>query len=209
MSQLDARDVLADDPALRAVLAHDVNTPLAALHAALEDLSRALATDDATAAVLARALAGIDEVERAADALVAFATPAPLQPLRCSLREVTRSAWLTLAEEVRERVWLAQETDPGELVTDGPLLARRLGCLLTDATRRGPGEVLFHAHVDDEVAYFAIVAVSAGPAAPTLEALLARRDLARLGAEVSVRGSNPRHTCLTIRMPSAAAGGVR
>lgn len=201
-------------PDLGSVAARGLRTPLAALRAALETLEAELSEDLRARQLVRRALDELGRVTQSTDALAEYVLPAPLHPLRCSLRELSQSALAGLSDDRRARIWVALEPGVDTLIVDGPLLSRCLTAFLSRATAALHSEVLLHAHRLDEVTTFAIVGdLSAreqgcepntaperiGAVAEDFAVAVARRTIVRLGGQVADHDVSPHH-CLIVRL---------
>ncbi|MFT7676846.1 MAG: hypothetical protein ACI8QC_000822 [Planctomycetota bacterium] len=176
------------------------------LRSALSQLGSSLDEDPERSFLLGRALEHLEDADRCADAVAELAVPSSLNQSTSSVRELAQAAWSHLSEELRRRVWIAPDEDSEEIFTDVELLAQNLACLLGEVVSTSKSEVLLHAHASEGVAYFSIVeSESRQPEDAPLSciSLLARRDLERLGAEMAVRLTDPRHRCIVVRLPLA------
>lgn len=179
--------------------------PLSALRQKLYELGELLDENPERAALFGEAMENLDEVDRCAVSLAAYASPGTLRPSTCTIEELANRAVRELPDALRDSVWLTPDDQTARIATDLDLMSVSLTCLLEEVLRGSDGEVLLHAHSAAQVAYFSIVESKprAGAELPAAAALMARRDLERLGAEVSVRLHDPNHPCVTVRMPLA------
>ena len=204
------------DEALGNAIAQGIRTPLAALRASIEALVPELGAQGNACAVLNRALMEIVRVDQCAEALIEFAQPTPLRPMACTPRELAQEALASLQAGFRRRVWLALESDSTALMIDASVAVRALAALLERAAQRPSAEVLLHSHQERDATVFAIVgdlaqcapghlehSWSSTRTPENIELVLARRDIRRLGGELSVHESTPTHCCVMIRLPNA------
>lgn len=174
------------------------------LRSALSELGSSLEEDPERSHLLGRALEHLDDAELCADTVAELALPTPLSRSVSSVRQIAQAAWKHLPQKQRARVWIAPEEGSHEIYTDKTLLAQNLACLLGEVVSTSKSEVLLHAHASEDVAYFSIVVPRTrkrDDAPLSCVSLLARRDLERLGAKVSIRLSDPRHRCIVVRLP--------
>lgn len=195
----------------RAIL-RDLHGPLAALRATIENLAEELAPQAEARRLAWRALDQVVALDRRAEALAEIVDPTPLRPLDCTVGELVRGAWTSLDGGRRERVWLAIEDAAAHVHVDGPILVRSLACLLEDATACSGTEVLLHAHCEDERVVFAIVldleaqdvALPVREHEESLELRLARREVDRLGAELTVAQATLHHRMTLVELRTGA-----
>ena len=161
------------------VISHGIRTPLAALRAAIEALQSDVADSENGRSVLELALSELVRLDHSAEALIELAAPTPLQPLRCSLREIVSSALDSLTADRRSRIWAAVESESQTCQVDGPVLVRVLSAFLEHATDAIDAEVLLHAHRDGDFATFVVIdEVSNNAPAPRPTRRRRRRALA-------------------------------
>ncbi len=189
---------------LGGALERDLRVPLAAVRAALESLAPTV--DEPARGVLTRTLEGLAEVDRGAEALGALLDPPPIAPQTSSLREIVEGARAALPSKARDRLWIAVEPGPVCISIDAVAVIRSLAFLLAEAIEHG-GEVLLHAHGDDEWVSFSIIDdLAASDLDPqsvqgrvhSLGRLLAKSELRRLGAELCEHCAGE-HFCTDIR----------
>lgn len=187
----------------------ELYAPLSALRHKLHELGELLDEDPERAALFGQAMENLDEVDRYAQHLAAYAGQSP-RPSTCTIEDLANRAVGDLPDALRDSVWLTPDDQTARIATDPELMAASLTCLLEEVLRGSDGEVLLHAHSAADVAYFSIVESKPreGVDLPASAALMARRDLERLGAEVSVRLHDPNHPCVTVRMPLAVEPGL-
>lgn len=188
----------------------ELHGPLSALRHKLYELGELLDEDPERAALFGQAMENLDEVDRCAQTLAAYASPMAARTGTCTIAELAARAVRDLPDALRDSVWLTPDDQTGVLDTDADLMSASLTCLLEEVLRGSDGEVLLHAHSAADIAYFSIVESKPRDAdnLPAAAALMARRDLERLGAEVSVRLHDPSHRCVTVRMPLAVEPGL-
>jgi hypothetical protein len=189
------------DSELALALERGLAAPLRAIEALLAQVSRDLGETRLRAPQAALASA-----RRQAESAVELFRQRPLREDTCTVRELAWSARAAIPAPERERVWVATEHDGGPLSTDAPTFSRALAGLIAHAISTTAGEVLLHGNQDGGEATFAVVEdlgalgdpLEAAPQVePTPELLLARADLARLGAQVDEHSAGP-HRCTTI-----------
>jgi signal transduction histidine kinase len=191
-----------------------LRTPIAALRASLETLARDLEGEDPRAQALEIALEEVVRLGRQVQTLVEFALPQPLHALRCRADEIARGAVAFLPPPGRERVVLACEGAHSAIEIDGPLFSRALSLLLADALEGSCEPVLLVARCDEKEASFTIVhGHRAGSLAErggdlALGVILARRDLARLGARVYTDRPSSGPASVLVRCPIARSQGA-
>jgi K+-sensing histidine kinase KdpD len=152
----------ADFRDLGLAMSRILRNPLAGLRASMETLAGEL--DEAQAAAdsqftLKAALDQVTRLSRDVEALVDYAAPRPIAPLRCTLEEILQAALATLPGELRARVRVARSEASHPLHVDGPVLATCLGHLLESALEYSAGDewVLFQAREENGATVFAIV----------------------------------------------------
>jgi len=159
----------------------------------------------------------LDQVARLArdvESLAQFATPLPLRPLRCTLKEVLHAATRNLPADQLDRLKIAQPAQPFALVVDGPQLASSLHHLLESALETEADWLLLQVRRDNARTHFALVE---GAAAPSFEPLdeegsqreahlglglrLAHRDICRMGGEFHVEHTERGFTRIVLSVP--------
>ncbi len=196
-------------------------TPLAALRASMESLSRGLEENDPRRELLSGALAEVLRLGRDVEALASFAAPRALMPLRCSLEEIVQGVATRLTPEQAARVSIARPASPSHLFVDGPALTSALTHILQVALESSHDDVLLQARQDANDTRFAVVenadhdslALAMGEhewktfkqASLGLGYSLAARDVARMGGDISVERSSRGSITVSIRVPSDAS----
>jgi len=195
---------------VRDAMLRDVRAPLAALRTTIEFMQRDLVQGDPHEPMMTSALEEIDRLQRNVETLYQFSVAPDVAPLTCTLEEICRASIRLLAPDETERVWLALDQVGATLQTDGTLLANALALFIDDAIRRGSAEILFHAHVDDGVVYFAIVDDFSSTDEIDVDALptesepasmglrVARRDVGLLGGSITSTRSNVNQNCVIV-----------
>jgi hypothetical protein len=204
---------------ISAAVAHGVRAPLAALRASMESLAHGFAAEDPRCLTVRGALDEVVRLGREMQALLDYALPQPAQPSSCSLREIVCSAMDALSAERRAEVLVAIEDRRTRLTVDGPLLSRSIARLLESAMADAHSPALLRARIDGTEAVFALVQGAPPPvradtefrlrsAVSTLGAVLARRDVERMGGRFSLRSSADGRMVSEIRFPGEPAGSV-
>ena len=163
---------VADHREMMASAAHDLRTPLTALHGHLEVLAGAAAPDARHAAVLQAALAQSRKVSRLSQQLFELAalqsTEQVLHRERFSLDEVVTDAVqkFGLSEEARKVALTGMP--PGRLELDGDLqlIERALTNLIDNAVRHAPGSGPVHVSLRREGTQAEVVVEDDGPGLP-------------------------------------------
>jgi K+-sensing histidine kinase KdpD len=119
-----------DAPDLGWALSRTLRAPLDGLRASMETLAGNLRHESVDGRGAARTLdAALEQVQRIArdvEALIAYARPRPVAPLRCSVDELLQTTLLALPPDLRTRVRVTCPAPGYTTHVDGPLLA---GCL--------------------------------------------------------------------------------
>ena len=193
-------------------ISEELHLPLSALRASIEAIARDLPPDNPQAERFEGVVSEVVRIGRRVQNLIDFSHPPTLQPLPCSLEEVVRGAVDVVPERSRCRVIFAIDECSARLTIDGPLLSRALGGLL-EAVVDDHGEALLHARSRDGMAFFGIRAQGparrfpAPTARPRLGETLARREIARMGGQISETTSRFGTVGLTVRLLTQAARG--
>ena len=164
---------VADHREMMASAAHDLRTPLTALHGHLEVLAGAATTDPGHAAVLQAALAQSRKVSRLSQQLFELAalqsTEQVLHRERFSLDEVVSDAVQKFGlGDTAPKVALTG-MPPGRLELDGDLqlIERALTNLIDNAVRHAPDSGAVRVSVRREGTQAEVVVEDAGPGLPT------------------------------------------
>jgi K+-sensing histidine kinase KdpD len=125
-----------------------------------------------------------------------------------------------LSAEQAARVSVARPARPCSLTVDGPLFSSALAHLVQLALESSRDEVLLQARAEGDAIVFAIVESSAGvvPLALSTQSEqrdaslglgfnLARRDILRMGGELSVLSTARGHTCIVVHMSDRPVAG--
>jgi len=209
----------ADFRDLGLAMSRILRNPLAGLRASMESLAGGLEEDAAgptSQDTLRSALDQVTQLSRDVEALVDFAAPRPIAPLRCTPEEIVQAALATLPGELRARVRVARPATPRALVVDGPVLAISLGHLLESALEASSGDdwVLLQVRDEQAVTVFAIVdggnssLLHPGPTCENttrqahlgLGVSLAVRDIDRMGAELDLETTERGCTRVVVRL---------
>lgn len=197
-------------PDLGLTMTQVLRNPLLALRSSMETLASEFRADDPRSRKLSGALEQVLEMSRDVDALLQLAAPRPLAPLTCSVDEILEAALRRQGFENRARVRIARPSAAPTLRVDGPLLAECLARLLEYALATSCDSVLLSTTRDGASTRFSIVAESASNATPgaapseqrraalELGVALARRDAARMAAQLQIGRSELGHAFLTL-----------
>lgn len=169
-------------------LARELWTSLSALRASLESLAGDLDASDPRSRRVGGALDEVGRVSHQVRALLDFAAPPALAPLRCSLAEILSETVRRLPGELRPRVRVARDQRLAGLRVDGPVLARSLAYLIEDALAAGGDELLLSVRREDDRAVFALVAPAREdrgvPPGERVGRAVAQRDVQRMGGSL-------------------------
>ena len=212
-----------EPPDLGHALSRTLRAPLNGLRASMESLSSDLRRDRLEGRAAARKVdAALEQVQRIArdvEALIAYAEPRPVAPLRCSVDELLHATLSALPADLRTRVRVTC-TSPGHApFVDGPLLAGCLARILESTldTTAADDWVLLEVRRRSDETQFRIFGGGSGsilgPVQPRedtpraahlgLGESLARRDLERMGVSLALeRIDDVQH--LIIRVPDRA-----
>ena len=221
-TQLNEHPPKIPAPDLGWALSRTLRTPLDGLRISMETMAAQIKSGafDSNAGV--RALeAGIEQVQRIArdvDALIAYAKPRSVSPLKCSLDELLHSTLTAMPAELRARIRITCPKPGSTPRLDGPLLASCLSRLLEsslDAAEESDW-ILLEVRRRGNFTCFSIFNGGAGsilgPATERedtprgahlgLGESLARRDLERMGATLNheLEGETQH---LVVRIPDA------
>ena len=221
-AQREAFSTEGNDDALARALIEGLDVPLAALRAVLESLARDLG-EDPRGACVSGALAEVSRAGRTVQDLVDFTSPPELMPLECTVEEILAGARQRLPRGTRERVLVARGDRAHKLFIDGPLLARTLHRLLESAVEAGSGHVLVSVRCEKGATLFTTVSHESGAEHSAdhcgdqrsarhshgrdLGLALARRDLARMGGELSLTRTPRGETVVVAHVPDASSCG--
>lgn len=200
---------------MKAAVRHEIDAPLAALRAALESLARGHHGEAPPFDLLEGALQEVVRVGRNVNALIDFAMPPELHLQECNLEELVRAAHRALPSHIAAQVQLAIEGHREVVCTDGPLLSRCLGYLIT-ANVSTADQALLRVAADGGYATFTLLCeVHAEPdTAPdvsrpddaSLVLVFAQRELERLGGDVDTHLTPSGALQITVRLPLEATG---
>lgn len=206
----------AGGPEMKAAVRQEIDAPLAALRAAMEHLADEHQGETPPLDVLDGALREIVRVGRNVNALIDFAVPPEVRPQDCNLEELVRATHRALPSHIRERVQLAIEGHREIVHTDGPMLSRCLGYLIT-ANVSVTDEALLRVTTSGSSALFTLLCevhaeheVSLGVSTPddaSLVLVLAQRELQRLGGDVDTHLARSGALQVTVRLPLEPAPG--
>jgi two-component system, OmpR family, sensor kinase len=198
-----------------------LKTPLAALRASMESMTKNLDAADPRRELLSGALAEVTRLGRDVEALASYAAPRPLAPLVCSIEEILHGTVARLSLHDATRVTLARPAAPSTLVVDGPLLSTALAHLVRAALENSSDDVLLQARVSEGHTTFAVVSGgdparlvalrmsrSHQEASLGLGLELARRDVARMGGEFESEASDAGRVCVRVHVPNGDDGRV-
>lgn len=202
-------------PEMKAAVRDEIGAPLAALRAALEGLAGGHHDEAPPFEQLESALRELLRVDRNIDALIDYAMPPELRLRRCNIEELVRSAQRALPVQIAARVEVAIEEPRGVVRTDGPLLSRCLGYLIT-ANVSSIDRALLRAHVEEGFAVFTLSCevhagprsqrIPSGPEDASLVLVFAERELGRLGGELDSKLTSSGALRITVRLPLEATG---
>lgn len=204
----------ASAPDLGLTMTQILRNPLSTLRASMETLASEFRADDPRSLKLSGALEQVLAMSRDVEALLQLTAPRPLAPLTCSVDEIIESALRRQGFENRARVRIARPKSASTLRVDGPLLADCLARLVEHALATNGENVLLSTTREEQRTRFSIVAdalptPSAEQPAQRRAALelgfaLARRDAARMGAQLDCSRTELGHTCLTLVVTDAS-----
>ncbi len=203
---------------LRSTLQDDLQVPLAALQASLEELAKDFPSGDPRAATLQNAVRSVAGLAHRVQALADFAAEPPQDPLLCSLEELARGAYRNTPIELRGRVHLAVEDPDQHVHLDGPLCSRLLSYLLRACTELH-SEALLHVRSSREEAIFNLVSSPAlagttrtplhtykhNERANDLVLVVAERELGRMGGRVERSRAITGVQHIAVHLPLAGA----
>ncbi len=195
------------DDELSDAIASGICVPLSALRASMESLARGLDAADPRASLLSSALDEVVRMGRNVQALLDIALPPPLRPLDCTLEEIAQAALQAIAPAQRARVLLAVESGRERVFIDGPCLSSSLSHLIEAGLAETSHPVLVSARTAGGRSMFSVVYVARGasPAAPRLGTELARRQIERMGGELSQHRTQNDQVMWIVRLPCGRA----
>jgi K+-sensing histidine kinase KdpD len=195
------------DNDLSDAIATGICVPLSALRASMESLARGLDAGDPRATLLSSALCEVVRMGRNVQALLDIALPPTLRPLDCTLEEIAHAALQAIGAEQRARVLLAIESGRERVFVDGPCLSSTLSHLIEAGLCETSHPVLVSARCSGGRCMFSVVHVSRGasPIAPRLGVELARRQIERMGGELSLHRTQNDQVMWIVRLPRGHA----
>ena len=198
-----------------------LNVPLSALRASLEALATDFKDEDPRASTLSFALDEVSKVGRAVEDLADYSAPPTPMPLRCTVEEIVHGARRHLSKQDRKRVIVARIGPEETLVIDGPLFARTLCRLLSNAVESGTGTVLVYVRREGEDTLFTTVNRDVHaeldlewaqspfhtdkPHHLGLGLALARRDIALMGGSLVLTRTPRGEAVVMARVPTVGA----
>jgi signal transduction histidine kinase len=201
---------------ISAAVTEGVRAPLAALRASMESLSHAFQAEDPRSLAVRGALEEVVRLGHEMQALLDYALPEPARALSCSLLEIAFAARAALPAAMRGQVVLATENGRSRLTVDGTLLSRSITRVLEAAAAETRASILLRSRIDGGEAVFAVVHEAPGgflgesrgtrlrSAISALSAVLARRDVERMGGRFGIQHDPGGSTVLEIRFPAEA-----
>jgi K+-sensing histidine kinase KdpD len=199
------------DAELSDAIASGICVPLSALRASMESLARGLDARDPRATLLASALDEVVRMGRNVQALLDIALPPPLRPLDCTLEEIAHAALQSIGPDQRARVLLAVESGRARLFVDGPCLSTTLSHLIESGLCETSHPVLVSARSSGGGCMFSIVSVARTASqtttrsSPRLGLELARRQIQRLGGDLSLHCTLHDQVMWLVHLPSVGA----
>jgi len=190
--------------------------PLAALRASMESLLADFGGQDERGRAIEGALEEVLRLSRSVQALVDWAAPPRVRPLRCNAEELLEAALRPLSAESRRRLSISRPARNVALSIDGPLFSAALQHLLENLLAHNEDSALLRVSAGAEDVTFTLVGAapfgagiegftarrsSARAAQVELGIGLARREIERMGGRVEAVRTDLGTTCVRIDVP--------
>jgi K+-sensing histidine kinase KdpD len=199
-----------------------IKSPLAALRASIESLAEdCRGAGDPREMVLRGALDQVLRLSRDVEALVEYAAPRPVAPLRCSVDEILHAALRHLPDGQRSRLKVVLPELTSHLMVDGPLLAACIGQVIESALASTSelDWVLLQVRRENDQTLFVLVdgasevhfewnekgeRASAQEVGLGLGFTVARRSLERMGGDLEIQRTQRGYTRVIASVPDVA-----
>lgn len=215
-SRTDSAQAVSTERSATLATERALKAPLGALRVLLEG-ARQGAGSTPTLPFIDRALEALISAESAAQDLVAWTAPRSLRITPATVGEIVESVSTTMSPALRSRCHLVVDNEDVALRTDARQLVEAFArsvqrCLVEAPT----GELMIHAHADDEWATFSFIDAPSdtavahsqenGPAglelgteaAPALADMLLKRDVERVGGRLSIHETGGHRCCVAV-----------